>query len=483
MTDDGGAADDSGTRADGNAAGDGAGDGDNPGAPAPGVGRVRRWTRTGHRWVLRLHRRVHRAARHYLIAYIGVVLGGIGLFDLYRGRNLDVRTDGILLLAVAVATVVGSTVALRLGTSTPSHRWRWTVRCADGAALAVALWIAYRIQSNFVLQPLLVLSAVLVVGAGVLAALLLYGDGCARPDPPSTTVGRVERPARATLLAGGLGALGTLLAAALALPQFWYSSHYEPSNAPPVVAVENGIDDVENMGDHVGFTVWISVENKGKTPVRMLTSLYEISGTRVTVGREPVAPEELPYERITGGNYGAAARLSGFADYDAPQTIQVGPVGEDYAWIGPDEKLHTKLRAQAPRDRFHLLRITADVAVARADRVEVDDRPQPGGRALKNCEGTRIAEDRRPLARLGALEWLTESRRELVTFWAVSGELGDESPWWPAFPWTGVSIQHDGHDCAHALKPDHDGLEDRAMVGWASSVAEAAVPAEPRAEP
>lgn len=132
---------------------------------------------------------------------------------------------------------------------------------------------------------------------------------------------------------------------------------------------------------------------------------------------------------------------------------------------------------------IHLLRITADVAVARADRVEVDDRPQPGGRALKNCEGTRIAEDRRPLARLGALEWLTESRRELVTFWAVSGELGDESPWWPAFPWTGVSIQHDGHDCAHALKPDHNGLEDRAMVGWASSVAEAAVPAEPRAEP
>ncbi|MEU6705611.1 hypothetical protein [Streptomyces wuyuanensis] len=434
-----------------------------------------------HRWVLRLHGRVQRPARSYLIAYIGVVLGAIGLFDIYRGGNLEVRTDGVLLLVVAVTTVVGCTVALRLGTSTPSHRW--TVRCADGAALAVALWIAYRIQSNFVLQPVLVVSAVFVVGAGVLAALLLYGDACTRPEPPPPPAAREERPARATLLAGGLGALGTLLAAALAIPQFWYASHYEPSNAPPVVAVANGIDDVEDTGDHVEFTLWISVENKGKTPVRMLTSLYEVSGTRVTVGRAPVAPEELPYERITGGNYGAAARLSAFADYGDPQTIQVGPVGEDYAWIGPNEKVHTRLRAQAPRDRFQLLRITADVAVARADRVEVDDRPQPGGRALKTCDGTRIAEHRRPLARLGAFEWLTESRRELVTFWAVSGDLGDESPWWPAFPWTGVSIQHDGHDCAHALRPDRDGLEDRAMVGWASSVAEAAVPAASKARP
>ncbi|MFE7368609.1 hypothetical protein [Streptomyces anulatus] len=430
---------------------------------------------------MRLHGRVQRFARAYLIAYVGVLLGGIGLFDVYRGGSLDVRTDGALLLVAGVATFVGCTVALRHGTSTAPYHW--TVRCADGAALAVALWIAYRVQSNFVLQPVLVASAVFVVVAGVLAGLLLYGDGFTRPDSAPLPAASEERPARATLLAGGIGALGTLLAAALALPQFWYASYYQPSNAPPVVAVENSIEDVERTGDHIEFSLSVSVENKGKTSVRMLTSLYEVSGTRVRVGRSPVAPEELDYGRITGGNYGAAARVNPFADYGAPETIQVGPVGEDYAWIGPDERIHTSLRAQAPLDRFDLLRFTADIAVARADRVEVDDWPQPSGRALRTCDGTRIAESRRPLARLGGFEWLTESRRELVTFWSVSGEMGDESPWWPAFPWTGVSIQHDGHDCAHALKPDHDGLEDRAMVGWASSVAEAAVPPEPDARP
>ncbi|NEE21851.1 hypothetical protein G3M58_87245, partial [Streptomyces sp. SID7499] len=124
---------------------------------------------------MRLHGRVQRFARAYLIAYVGVLLGGIGLFDVYRGGSLDVRTDGALLLVAGVATFVGCTVALRHGTSTAPYHW--TVRCADGAALAVALWIAYRVQSNFVLQPVLVASAVFVVVAGVLAGLLLYGDG------------------------------------------------------------------------------------------------------------------------------------------------------------------------------------------------------------------------------------------------------------------------------------------------------------------
>ncbi|MGW1767058.1 hypothetical protein ACWCQL_23690 [Streptomyces sp. NPDC002073] len=483
MTDGGAVVDGGGARPDGT--GDGgaaAGGGSGTAAPAPSTGRVRRWAGTVRGWALRVHHRIQKPARGYLIGYVGVVLGLFGLFDIYRGGNLDVRTDGVLLLLAAVVTSVGCTLALRLGTSTtPSQRW--TVLCADGAALLVALWIAYRLQSNFVFQPVLVVSAVLVFAAGVLAAVLLCGDWLTRPEPPSPPAEPQERPARATMLAGGLGALGAILAASLALPQFWYASLYAPSNSPPVVAVETGMEDVEDTGDHIEFSLWVSVENKGKTPVRMLTSLYEVSGTRVTVGDAPTASGELPYGRILGGNYGSAARLNPFAAYDTPQTIQVGPVGEDYAWIGPDEEFRMRLRAQAPRDRFDLLRLTADVAVARADRVEVDEWQPGGGRALETCAGTRIAEDRRPLARLGAFEWLTESRRELVTFWAVSGELGDESPWWPPFPWTGVSIQHAGHDCAHALKPDRDGLEDRAMVGWASAVSEAAVPTEPEARP
>lgn len=479
-------ADSTGAAAGGNGDGGGAdADGGGTGIPAaPAVGAIRRRLGAVHRSILWAHRRVHRAARYGLIVY-GVILGGVGLLDIYRGLNLEVRTDGALLLLAGVAAVGGCTVALRRGADIPPHRW-WVIG-ADGAAFAVSAWLGYRVQSNFVLQlvlqPWLFISAVVVVLAGLFSALVLYGDVSERRDPPSSAAAQEERPARATLLAGALGALGTLLAAALTLPQFWYSSHYEPSNAPPVVAVENSIDDVETRGDHVEFSVSITVENKGKTPVRMLTSLYEISGTRVTVGQEAVTPQGLPYEKITGGNYGAPARLNAYAAYGEPELIQVGPAGEDYAWIGPDEKVHTKLRAQAPRGRFHLLRITTDVAVARADRVEVEDGPQPGGRELKTCNGTRIAENRRNIASLGALDWLTESHRELVTFWAVSGKQGDESPWWPAFPWTGVSIQHDGHDCGHALEPDHDGLEDRAMLGWASSVAEAAVPTEPSPKP
>jgi hypothetical protein len=188
--------------------------------------------------------------------------------------------------------------------------------------------------------------------------------------------------------------------------------------------------------------------------------------------------QPLEYEEIVGGNYGSAARVSPGTAYSHPEPIQVGPVGEDYAWIGPDEEVHATLLARAPRDLgYSLYRISVDVAVARADRVEVENRPY-SPRQTKTCKGARIAEDRRPLAYRGTFDRLTESDRDLVTYWVLGGGSGWESPWWPEFPWTGVSIEHAGHDCDHALKPDDDGLEDDAMVGWASTVAEAWRPQE-----
>ncbi|MGW0697824.1 hypothetical protein ACWD0A_00435 [Streptomyces sp. NPDC002867] len=346
----------------------------------------------------------------------------------------------------------------------------------------------FRVQSNFVLQPVLFATAMVVGCAGLLAAYLMWGDVRESPEQPPADASSpptvpADMPARATVVAGRIGAIGALLAASLAVPQFWYSAHYEPSNAPPIVSVETSIDNVEIRGDHVELTAQITLENKGKTPVRMLTSLYEITGTPLTYRKDPVALKDLPFDDILGGNYGSSARLSPHAEYHVPQLIQVGPVGDDYAWFGPDETFKVTLQAQVPRNQFHLLRLTAEVAVSRADRVEVEGQLQSARRDLKNCAGVRMAESRRPIAHLGAFDWLTESDRELVTFWAVSGSSDDNSPWWPAFPWTGVSIQHAGHDCGHALEPDHDGLEDRAMVGWASSVGEAAMPEEPEDKP
>jgi hypothetical protein len=277
------------------------------------------------------------------------------------------------------------------------------------------------------------------------------------------------------VLGAVIAAVGALLAASFTVPQFYYSALYEPSQEQPVVQAEASIESIEERDHGVELTVEITIENKGKTPVTMLTSLYEITGTKL---ENPAGHQESEYEEIVGDNWGSAARVSPDFGYSDPQPIQVGPVGEDFAWIGPDEELHATLVARAPREKDHsLYRISVDVAVARADRVEVESRTG-SSRQTMTCEGTRIAQDRRPLTHRGTFDRLTESRRELVTYWVLGGNNGWQSPWWPPFPWNGVSIEHAGHGCDHALNPDDDGLEDEAMVGWTSTVAEAWRPSD-----
>ncbi|WP_413755063.1 hypothetical protein [Streptomyces sp. MMBL 11-3] len=430
---------------------------------------------------MRAHQLIHARARVVVIIY-GVVLGCVGLMDLYRGLDLGAKGDGFLLLVSAVIIVGGGSTARR--SWLPPVWRRRTDIAADLGMAGVSAWIVFRVQSNFVVQPTLVMTAAVTLSALLLAGFLLWGDVRDRPQrslagsaPPETVPD--EAQARSTVRAGRVGAGGTLLAAIVALLPFWFTAHYTPSHDTPVVQVASSIESVDRRDDHAELTVEITIENKGKTPVTLLTSLYEITGTDIKYSQNPESSKNLPYRDITDRIAGSAARVSPYSRFPDPIQIQVGPAADDYAWIGSDEEVKTTLIVKAPL--VPLYRITVDVDVARADRVKVEDR-QTSTRALKYCDDLRISEDRRPIVHRGLFDQLTESDREAVTFWVVSGpsDFGDISPWWAPYPWNGASIQHAGHACDHAFKPDDkDGLEETAMVGRASSVAEAAMPAEP----
>ncbi|MEV0936936.1 hypothetical protein ACIBMX_41700 [Streptomyces phaeochromogenes] len=404
------------------------------------------------------------------------------MMDLYRGLDLGAKGDGCLLLVSSVVIVGGSSTARR-SRLLPVWRRRADLAAGLGAAV-VSAWIVFRLQSNFVVQPVLVMTATVALSELLLAGFLLWGDvrdrsqqPSAEPEPPETASD--EAQARSTVRAGLVGAGGTLLAGVLALLPLWFTAHYMPSHDSPVVQVSSSIESVDRRGDHAELTVEITIENKGKTPVTLLTSLYEITGTERGYSQEPEPLKGLPFRDVTDRNYGSAARVNPYNWFPDPKQIQVGPAADDYAWIGPDEEVKTTLIAQAPL--FPLYRITVDAGVARADRVEVEDGPT-SARKLEKCDSLRIAEDRRPLVHRGVFDQLTESDREVVTFWVVDGpsDFGDISPWWAPFPWNGASIQHAGHACDHAFKPDdQDGLEETAMVGWSSSVGEAGLPPEP----
>ncbi|MFJ6984602.1 MULTISPECIES: hypothetical protein [unclassified Streptomyces] len=437
----------------------------------------------------------------------GGVFGFVGFLDVYGGVGMEARSDGALLLVAALILAGCHATDLHRATGR-ALRW-WARLGADVTAFGVGAWTGNRLLSNIVLQPVLAATSAFVLVLLALAVFLAWEDHRSPPwvaagpapaatapaagpvpgpRPPVPDAATAEGPsARAGVLAAAVGAAATLLAAALALPQFWYTARYAPSTAPPIVSVGTTLDDIEVVDDHMELTLEIEIENKGSTAVRMLTSLYEVTATPVRVADRPLPAGDpaQSYDGIFGGDYGAAGRVNSYAAYGTPQQIQVGSVGEDNAWIGPDETYRTTLRVQGPRDGFDLLRATVDVIVARADRVETEEGHWPSGRRLFTCGDGDVlmAENRRPLAHTGVFDRLTESDREVVTFWVLSDPAGgDASPWWSPFPWAGVSLQHTGHGCAHALRTDEDGLEDRAMVGRASAVAEAAMP-EPEPEP
>lgn len=441
---------------------------------------VRRWCHGIDRGIGRLHRHIQARARVVVIAY-GLILGCLGMTDLYRGLDLGAKGDGFLLLVMAVVIVSGGSTARR----SPPLPWRRRADiAADLGVAVVSAWIIFRVQSNFVVQPVLVMTATVTLSAVSLACVLLWGDVRDHPQQPSAGQALPEASpdevqARSTVRAGKLGAGGTLLAGGVALLPFWFTAHYMPSHDSPVVQVASGIENVDRRDGYAELTVEITIENKGNTPVTVLTSLYEITGTEIEHSQKPKPLDGLPYGHITDRIYGSAARVSPYNQFDDPKQIQVGPAAEDYALIGPDEEVKTTLIVRAPL--FPLYRITVDARVARADRVEVEDW-QESPRRIKKCDSLDIAEDRRPLLHRGVFDRLTESDREVVTFWVIDGpqDFGEISPWWAPFPWSGASIQHAGHACDHAFKPnDQDGLEETAMVGWSSAVGEAGLPAAP----
>ncbi|WP_189862061.1 hypothetical protein [Streptomyces poonensis] len=418
--------------------------------------------------------------RLILLLY-GLVLGAFAALDLFLADDLDIKLAGAWFGFAALVIVVGCGASF---TARSEARPRiYLLLASDVATVVVGLALVLRIRSNFVPQPQLLTSLVVTAIAILAAAALgLLDLRTARRAAPTNR--DRQSPERATVVGGVLGAMGALVAASLALPQFWYTTRYAPSTDVPVVMVSNDIMQVSNRDGQLEVRAAVTIENTGKTAIRVLTSLYEITGTEVEVTHSPDSGvDRKKVGAALEGNYGPAARYNTYATYHPPQQIQFGPITVDQAWLGPGEKTRATLEAHAFRGKLKLLRLTADVAVARADRVKVDESRPPVKRPLIDCPAptpssasTKIMETRRPLKHAGMLDWLTESNRELVTIWAVSGAQGDVSPWWPPFPWINASLQHTGHDCERALRSDDDGLEQRAMVGWAGTVAEAPVP-------
>ncbi|MFD3622883.1 hypothetical protein ACFWWT_48880 [Streptomyces sp. NPDC058676] len=427
------------------------------------------------RGLSRLRNWLKQVPRIGLLVY-GLALGVASGWDLFFADDFDVRMAAASLGCAALVTVVGCAVRF---TNRGGRRPRiWLALAADIFALLTSVALIIVLQSNFTAQPRLEAARVILAVAALVALGLALHDALQAKVPvaDATNPGRPESPMKAALAGSALGAVGALLGTSLTFAQFWYTARYQPSTAEPVVTVENRIKPVSGNKSQLEIAASVTVKNTGKTPIKILVSMYQITGTDVRISDTAISGDTSKFGKPLSGNYGPAARYNAYATYPQPELIQAGPVSWDNAWLGPGETTRADLLVQAARGKFNLLRLTTDLAIARADRVEIAESSVP---KKDTCERTDIMLTRRRIAHAGVLDRLTNSDRELVTFWATGGEVAAVAPWWPRFPWVGASLHHLGNWCEHGLEGSKgsSGLEGQAMLGWSGAVAEAGVPA------
>lgn len=399
-----------------------------------------------------------------------VLLAFVGGRDLLLDDGFESRLRGGFLVVLAVPVVAG----ILGGFASNGRLRRLFAMLAEIATLLTAVWLGFRIGTSAAWQWHLFLSSVVVLVAALATLLALCWDlaiakrGMLVLKARILALGHPADASRATLIGAVIAAVSVIVAASLAVPQFWYSAHFQPSTTVPVVNVTNSVDRIRERDGRLEITASITLRNSGKTGARVLTSMYEITGTKLKAAHPGKALDKGRWTKALEENYGPAARYNSYASFDKPHLIQFGPVTQENAWLEPGEATRATVVAFTPKE-FGLLRVTTDVAAGRADRIPIEDdqRTPFGGTNEKDCGGGEGFETRWALHRTSWLGILTSSNQEVMTVWGVT--KGKDSPWWPTNPWIDAEIQRRGKPCTHIFDDDH-GLEDEAMVGWSGAV-------------
>ncbi|MGE5288441.1 MAG: hypothetical protein ACM3ML_14840 [Micromonosporaceae bacterium] len=444
----------------------------------------------------------------------GLTLAFVGLYDTFTTLSLGDRVSSVLLAVVGVAIISGGVVSWKPLYKRPDLARRHDLVGLATAALSIVAGIVIlaAIRSNFDPQPRLVAVEIVVMTittlsglAAVPYAIRLWKNAIRlwknRGKGTPANGGQLSKHPAAVI-----GAAATILAALIAVPQAWYSSQYLPSTATPALSIKSKLS--SPLPHRLGLaatTAQVEIKNTGRAPVTVLTSMYEITGTRIGTAKPVTAypdPQRVDHATrvehptIDNPDPGPSGRYSAFSLYGPAQLVQFGRLVFDQAWLEPGEYTTATVVAYFPEDEFDLLRLTTDIAFIREDRVTVGDpspvnteQLSPNSRLVKGCEDGNVYLTLWPVEERTLFRRLTESDREVVvalvagptgeppaaTREATDVKSGSDGQWWPDFPGMYASIQHKGRSCGHVINPEPStkrGLEDRSMFSKAGSVSE-----------
>ncbi|WP_448628446.1 hypothetical protein [Geodermatophilus sp. URMC 64] len=243
------------------------------------------------------------------------------------------------------------------------------------------------------------------------------------------------------------------------------------------MSIKAEIGKIEESNGQAITTLVITVENISTTSVRLIGSLYTLSGSAVSsVNPSGSAMDSVKVDAVTRSNYGPGARSNAGTELTPPELIQFGQIVWDQSTLVPDESTETSVVAPFPAGRFDLLRVGVDLVLARDDRLPISELNSQGSFALTTqCAGREVHVQTWPIIPGSMVEELTATRREVVLGRVLADPYGDGT-WWPAVPYLMHQVQREGHPCDHLFEGDSGGLEDESMVGIAGAMTEAPVP-------
>ncbi|WP_405395417.1 hypothetical protein [Microbispora hainanensis] len=269
-----------------------------------------------------------------------------------------------------------------------------------------------------------------------------------------------------------------------------------PDAAAPTITITSSLKAGQVPANTpVPITITVTFKNTATTSVRVLGSMYQLTGTATKVSpTRSTALDMAQRNAALNQNYGPAARYNRYTTYQQAQVIQYGQVVEDAAELIPNEESTATVVAFVPPKMFSgnrgfsLLRLTVDVVFVRADRVSLGlpeevDSTSGVGRDQEGCEGRQVLQRRWMVTYASLIDRLTQSRREVAIGRSVRS-LAASPPWqvlwWEDVPSLDYSIHHGQQPCGRLLDLDLDGsdqgLEERSMLSTAGAVTELAAP-------
>lgn len=338
---------------------------------------------------------------------IGVFSTAVGLVDALSATLIEYRLIGVLLFAVGGILIAGSA-----GLFVGGARGRALALVASAAAPLVGLNLLLAQLGARVYDARLGLWLLILV-APAWAIVALWQSGV-RTTLPRQVVG---------VISAGL---------LVSVIQFWYTAQYVPSSIAPSLTITLDLSKVGENHDQTAVAATVTVKNASATRVRVLGSMYRISGIRKCFTREISDARGFATELAKAwADDRSASRIAQdrVVDVLAADKFVLLPEG---GWFDPGQEATRRFMVWVPREQYDLTRLETFFFFGKGSQLELDVYhgrfgPRTGVQRGFNYieQGWRL-KDPSLLAKLTTGELnvgglVLGSARNLVTRWYVGG--------------------------------------------------------------